>query len=825
MQAERIAIVDIEATGTNFAEGDRMIQLAAIIIENGSIVAEHSMLINPEMVIPTHISHLTGITQEQVDIAPTFEKVASLWENRLRDCIFVAHNLAFDYTFLQQSFELCQIEWQPKALIDTLTLAKIIFPTATGYTVSDLASLLEIPFDNAHDALHDARTTAYILDQMSRHYQLLPNQTQAFLAKLSTKLRKDESLFFNEYQNFQIVGSSYHELIMLNQPTSLQSQHKALGSWLLEQYLQVNEEQRLIKVTNAAMPIEESLLVEVAQQLQQPTILVCSNPLPSMPDNFIEWQTSSAFLNRNVLLAMQENVDEYTLSQTEVGQLMAISIWSHTTKTGLFKELNNENQPTALFEKLKSVVPKKDNYFYQHYLKRLKSAKVIVVQYYQLASLLTWLVTQQNTKRHYHLLIDNQTKLLQQLSYMDTTTVTVSEYFTTLQSYIDYRQYVTKGIDISPFLKTVINLQKQFSQLMQQLLEQLNQHFPQESKQQIEEQLVLSASEVENLKSTIGSMLQPLYKIVSKWGDKKINVFPFSDFYERLETIFYKASQDGEIILSAMHFNEHFYQIKIEKRPIQLNSRYLQVLPTLKGMMMFQQGHVSQQWYEVPQLNQMTTIQLPSLYVPKQTMYVPLGYLPEQIEIQPGVVSISQEKAILQMGEFIAEQLDVLHNRLLILTPNKQAVERTYQLLTNKAIREHYKVNAEGIHGKLKRVSKNFQEEDKTILIVSQTSFTNEFSMISGEETDVLIQTLPFTHSNYIEAQRVAHYHQWSDMELFNHYLLDKMKDDFTSLIQCINQRVQVKDFYLFDERLYTKYYSNDCRLFFEQWLNFEIID
>ena len=60
---KKIAYVDIETTGPSFSEGDRMIQIAAIIIENGQIIGEHSMLINPEREIPTHIQNLTGMAK------------------------------------------------------------------------------------------------------------------------------------------------------------------------------------------------------------------------------------------------------------------------------------------------------------------------------------------------------------------------------------------------------------------------------------------------------------------------------------------------------------------------------------------------------------------------------------------------------------------------------------------------------------------------------------------------------------------------------------------------------------------------------------------
>ena len=59
----KIAIVDIETTGPNIDEGDRIIQIGAIIISEGNIVNTYSMLINPNREIPEHIAKLTGIKE------------------------------------------------------------------------------------------------------------------------------------------------------------------------------------------------------------------------------------------------------------------------------------------------------------------------------------------------------------------------------------------------------------------------------------------------------------------------------------------------------------------------------------------------------------------------------------------------------------------------------------------------------------------------------------------------------------------------------------------------------------------------------------------
>ena len=94
------AIVDIETTGGHASEFG--ITEIAVFIHDGNQVTKHfETLINPQQNIPSYITALTGINNAMVASAPIFEEIAPALFEILNDQIFVAHNVNFDYSFVQ----------------------------------------------------------------------------------------------------------------------------------------------------------------------------------------------------------------------------------------------------------------------------------------------------------------------------------------------------------------------------------------------------------------------------------------------------------------------------------------------------------------------------------------------------------------------------------------------------------------------------------------------------------------------------------------------------------------------------------------------------
>ena len=98
------AIVDIETTGGH-AAGNGITEIAIYIHDGEKTVEEYHTLINPEKKIPVYITALSGISNAMVASAPTFGEVAATIYELLRDKVFIAHNVNFDFSFVRNGSE------------------------------------------------------------------------------------------------------------------------------------------------------------------------------------------------------------------------------------------------------------------------------------------------------------------------------------------------------------------------------------------------------------------------------------------------------------------------------------------------------------------------------------------------------------------------------------------------------------------------------------------------------------------------------------------------------------------------------------------------
>ena len=182
------AVVDLETTGTNIKDGDRIIQFGCALVQNGKIIQTISQDVNPLRDVPNKIQHLTHISADQLEFAPIFEDLAPTLVEILSGTVFVAHNINFDLPFLNG--ELARVGQEPLELdgIDTVELAQIILPEAPSYRLQDLTQLLSIEHDNPHQADSDALVTAKLLLKLMARLRELPLVTLAKLSELGTGL-------------------------------------------------------------------------------------------------------------------------------------------------------------------------------------------------------------------------------------------------------------------------------------------------------------------------------------------------------------------------------------------------------------------------------------------------------------------------------------------------------------------------------------------------------------------------------------------------------------------------------------------------------------
>ncbi|WP_108671153.1 ATP-dependent DNA helicase DinG [Peribacillus acanthi] len=191
--AQRYVVVDLETTGNSPKKGDRIIQFAGVVIEDGIITDQFSTYINPGRPISIFIEELTGINDSMVIDSPTFEEVAPKIISLLQDSCFVAHNVLFDLSFLQDELTRCGFEGFYGSTIDTVELARIMRPTADSYKLSSLAEKEGLNHDRPHQADSDALVTAQLFIKLYDDLKVLPLVTLKHMLRLSYSLKSEIS--------------------------------------------------------------------------------------------------------------------------------------------------------------------------------------------------------------------------------------------------------------------------------------------------------------------------------------------------------------------------------------------------------------------------------------------------------------------------------------------------------------------------------------------------------------------------------------------------------------------------------------------------------
>lgn len=192
------SVVDLETTGTSVKNGDRIIQIGCVLVQAGQVINSFETKINPLTRIPHNIEQLTGIKNSDVQNAPLFDDVAASIESLLSNTIFVAHNVDFDFPFLNH--ELVAAGYEPLKIkaIDTVTLSQILMPTAKSYRLRDLTNYLHIEHDHPHSAVSDAEATGHLLTELIKRLRQLPTVTLQKIVNLHLQLPEQTAQLFKD---------------------------------------------------------------------------------------------------------------------------------------------------------------------------------------------------------------------------------------------------------------------------------------------------------------------------------------------------------------------------------------------------------------------------------------------------------------------------------------------------------------------------------------------------------------------------------------------------------------------------------------------------
>ncbi len=157
-------VLDLETTGLSFRT-EKITEIGVMKVKGGEVLEEFSCFVNPEKPIPQKVVEVTNITDDMVKDAETIDFVMPKLLDFLGDSVLVAHNADFDIGFLKYNAKELGYELN-NTYLDTLRLAKDLFPDYKKYKLGIIAENLGIKVEVAHRALDDVDTTVKVFRVM-----------------------------------------------------------------------------------------------------------------------------------------------------------------------------------------------------------------------------------------------------------------------------------------------------------------------------------------------------------------------------------------------------------------------------------------------------------------------------------------------------------------------------------------------------------------------------------------------------------------------------------------------------------------------------------
>ena len=165
LESCRWAVVDVETTGCRAFRGDRIIEIAVVMLDG--TIAFHS-LVNPGIPVNAFVQGLTGIAPAMLQRAPAFEDIVDDLLTSLAGCVFVAHNARFDWAFVSTEIERARGLLLQGPRVCTVRLARKLLPDLPRRNLDTVSYHFGIEIEGRHRATPDAVAAAKCLARLLR---------------------------------------------------------------------------------------------------------------------------------------------------------------------------------------------------------------------------------------------------------------------------------------------------------------------------------------------------------------------------------------------------------------------------------------------------------------------------------------------------------------------------------------------------------------------------------------------------------------------------------------------------------------------------------
>jgi DNA polymerase-3 subunit epsilon len=156
---------DLETTGIK-PQQDMIVEVGAVLFDGSKSLSTFGRLVDPGIPIPPDASAVNGITDEMVRGKPRIAEVLAEFTDFCGDIPLVAHNAPFDYKFLLDDVKLLRAAAPKGVVLDTLPLARKVFPGLPNYKLWTLVRHFNFPSGTFHRAEEDSSYCGLLFDKI-----------------------------------------------------------------------------------------------------------------------------------------------------------------------------------------------------------------------------------------------------------------------------------------------------------------------------------------------------------------------------------------------------------------------------------------------------------------------------------------------------------------------------------------------------------------------------------------------------------------------------------------------------------------------------------
>jgi DNA polymerase III epsilon subunit family exonuclease len=190
-QPKRV-FLDFETTGLEVGTHS-IIEIGACKVDEDGAESFFQELVKPAQPIHSHITKITGITNDMVQHAPALRDVLTQFLVFSEGASLVAHNAQFDIPWLVTSLVRFDIHVPFRELVCTLKWAKTI--EIGKRSLGALSKKYNIGHENAHRALADAVVTKELFAIYERDCSTVPTESMERYMELSQKIVQQNPSF------------------------------------------------------------------------------------------------------------------------------------------------------------------------------------------------------------------------------------------------------------------------------------------------------------------------------------------------------------------------------------------------------------------------------------------------------------------------------------------------------------------------------------------------------------------------------------------------------------------------------------------------------